>query len=137
MDTGTKEIVEAFWRAMNDNDFRRAGRLFTDDFVCDYPQSRERILGRGNWVALNEEYPAAGRWSFQVQRLIVEGDAAVSEVTVSDTATQSMLISFVQVREGLIRNTTEYWPDPYAPPGHAGLPSCLFARLAVGRRCVM
>jgi limonene-1,2-epoxide hydrolase len=117
VDDECRHIVESFWRAMNDNDFQGAGGLLADDFVLDYPQSRERLRGRENWVALNQEYPAAGRWSFQVHRLIVENQQAVTEVTVSDTLNQFMLVSFFQARDGRIQRMIEYWPDPFDPPG--------------------
>jgi hypothetical protein len=102
---------------MNDDDFRGAGGLLADDFVLNYPQSREHMRGRENWVALNQEYPAAGRWSFQVHRLIVENHQAVTEVTVSDIVNQFMLVSFFQARDGSIQRMIEYWPDPFDPPG--------------------
>jgi limonene-1,2-epoxide hydrolase len=117
VDDECRHIVESFWRAMNDNDFQGAGGLLADGFVLDYPQSRERLRGRENWVALNQEYPAAGRWSFQVHRLIVENQQAVAEVTVSDTVNQFMLVSFFQARDGRIQRMIEYWPDPFDPPG--------------------
>ena len=46
---------------MKANDFLSVGSVLADDFVLDWPQSNERIRGRDNFAAMNEEYPASGR----------------------------------------------------------------------------
>jgi len=111
-----RRIVERFWELMNANDFSGAGHLFHEDYVLEFPQSRERLRGRDNFVTFNLEYPAAGPWSFNVHRLIVDGSHAVTEVTVSDTAVSVPAISFFEIRDSLIWRMTEYWPDPFDAP---------------------
>ena len=111
----TREVVERFWRTMNENDWRAAGRLLHDDYVLDWPQSGERIRGRDNFVAVNAHYPAAGRWRFTVRRLVADGQGAASDVTVTDGALTARAVSFFEVRDGLIWRVTEYWPDPFEP----------------------
>jgi ketosteroid isomerase-like protein len=81
--------------------------------VLEWPQSGERIRGRANFVAVNEHYPAAGRWRVTVHRLIAEGNEVVSEVTVTDGVLTARAITFSTVREGRIMRQTEYWPDPF------------------------
>lgn len=54
-------ILEQFWAAMNTNDFGAVGIWLHDDYVLEWPQSGERIRGRDNFVAINKNYPAAGR----------------------------------------------------------------------------
>jgi hypothetical protein len=58
----SKQIVEGFWAAMQTNDFKAAGEFLDDDYVLEWPQSGERIRGRANFVAVNENYRAHGRW---------------------------------------------------------------------------
>ena len=53
--------IERFWATMATNDFRAAGNLLHEDFLLEWPQTRERIRGRDNFVAINAHYPAAGR----------------------------------------------------------------------------
>ena len=44
-----------------------------------------RIVGRADFVALQERYPTTtGRWTFDIHRLVTEGRTTVSEVTVTD-----------------------------------------------------
>jgi len=112
-DNESKRVVERFWAAMHANDFRAAGELLHDEYVLEWPQSGERIRGRANFVAVNEHYPSAGRWSVAVHRLIAEGDEVVSEVRVTDGVLTAWAITFSTVREGRIARQTEYWPDPF------------------------
>ena len=62
------QIVERFWSLMMTNNFRSVGAVLSNDFVLEWPQSNERIRGRDNFAAMNEEYTAYGRWSFVVKR---------------------------------------------------------------------
>ena len=111
----SKLIVEGFWAAMQTNDFKAAGEFLHDDYVLEWPQSGERIRGRANFVAINQHYPAHGRWEFTIHRIIAEGDEVVSDVSVTDGAVTGRVITFSSVRAGKILDQTEFWPDPYAP----------------------
>src|SRR4030095_9812223 len=53
-----RAVVERFWAAVHANDFRAAGELLHDDYLLEWPQSGERIPGRGNLITVNERYPA-------------------------------------------------------------------------------
>lgn len=112
----TRALVERFWATMNENDWRGAASLFADDHVLTWPQSRERLRGRENFVTFNETYPATGRWRFAVDRLIVEDGQAVSDVAVTDGEQRARVLSFITVGDGRITATTEYWPDPFEAP---------------------
>jgi ketosteroid isomerase-like protein len=111
-----KELVAQFWAAMHANDFAAASELLHDDFVLDWPQSGERIRGRANFVAVNANYPAAGRWRITLDRLVAEGDEVASQVTVTDGVLLARAITFTTVRDGRLWRQTEYWPDPFAAP---------------------
>lgn len=111
----SKQVVQQFWEAMQNNDFRRAGEFLYNEYVLEWPQSGERIRGRANFVAVNENYPAAGRWNFTIHRLIAEGDNVATEITVTDGAITGRVITFSTVQDGKIVRQTEYWPDPFEP----------------------
>lgn len=111
-----QRLVEQFWATMETNDFRAAGQLLHDDYVLDWPQSGERIRGRDNFAAINENYPAAGRWRFTVHRLIADDNGVVTEVTVTDGAIAGRAITFSEVQDGKIIRQSEYWPDPFEAP---------------------
>lgn len=75
--TLASDVVREFWRLMATNDHSVAAVL-SDEFVLEYPQSRERIRGGERFSRMNEEYPAKGRWQFTVNSLIAAESEAVS-----------------------------------------------------------
>ena len=111
----SKQVVESFWAAMQTNDFKRAGELLHEEYSLEWPQSGERIRGRANFVAVNENYPAHGRWEFTVHRIFAEGNEVVSDVGVSDGVITGRVITFSTIRDGRILRQTEFWPDPFEP----------------------
>jgi ketosteroid isomerase-like protein len=113
--TNAAQVVARFWALMHANDFAAAGDLLHDDFVLDWPQSGERIRGRANFVAINTNYPAAGRWQITLDRMVAEGDEVATQVTVTDGALLARAITFTTVRDGRLWRQTEYWPDPFPP----------------------
>jgi ketosteroid isomerase-like protein len=113
--TANQELVERFWQAMSRNDWTAAGRLLHEDYLLHWPQSGERIRGRGNFVAVNANYPAAGPWRFTVHRLVADEHCVASDVTVTDGAISSRAVSFFEMRDGLIWRVIEFWPDPFPP----------------------
>jgi len=110
-----KEVIEQFWETMKTNDFRAVGELLHDDYVLEWPQSGERVRGRENFVAINEKYPAHGRWKFNVHGILAEGDQAVSDVDVTDGVVRARVITFSTIQDGKILHQTEFWPDPFEP----------------------
>jgi ketosteroid isomerase-like protein len=111
----SKQIVERFWATMQTNDFKAVGELLHDDYTLEWPQSGERIRGRANFVAVNENYPAHGRWEFTIHRIIAEGDEVVSDADVTDGVITGRVITFSTIRDGKILHQTEFWPDPFEP----------------------
>ena len=111
----SKLIVERFWAAMQTNDFKAVGELLHDDYVLEWPQSGERIRGRENFAAVNEHYPAHGRWEFTVHCIVAEGDEVVSDVNVTDSVVTARVITFSTVKDGKIVHQIEFWPDPFEP----------------------
>jgi limonene-1,2-epoxide hydrolase len=120
----TRQVVTQFWAAMQANDWRAAAALFDPAYTLEWPQSGERIVGAANFMALNAHYPAAGRWQFTIDRLVVAGDSAVTDVGVTDGAATARAITFTRVRAGRIvaqdfgelSRAVEYWPEPFAAP---------------------
>ncbi len=109
-------VVAAFWELMESNDFRSVGAVLSDDFVLDWPQSGERIRGRENFAAMNEAYPAHGRWHFTINEVVGNESDAVSDVSVTDGARRDRAISFFTVRDGTIVKIVEFWPEPFPAP---------------------
>jgi len=111
--TTAVEVANRFWELMKTNDFRSVGSLMSDDFTLEWPQSNERIRGRDNFAAMNEEYPAHGRWEFTVNRLFGNEDEAVSDVSVTDGVQRARAITFFSVVGGQIVKIVEFWPESF------------------------
>jgi|SRR5436190_10293085 len=108
---------------MQDNDWQRAASYLTEGCFIDWPCSGERIVGRADFAAIQAAYPTnTGRWSFDVHRIVVEGDVAVSEVTVNDGEQAARIVAFSVLDGSHIVHQVEYWPMPYEPrPGRENL----------------
>lgn len=101
---------------MQSNDFRSVGEFLHDDFVLEWPQSGERIRGRANFVAVNENYPTQGRWEFTIHRILAEDNEVVSDIEVTDGVIAGRAITFSTVQDGKIIRQVEFWPDPFEAP---------------------
>ena len=113
----SREVMVAFWAAMQANDWEAAADRLTAECVIDWPCSGEQIVGRSDFAAVQARYPTTtGQWSFDVHRLVVEGDTAVSEVTVTDGEQSARAVIFSEIQDEHIVRQVEYWPAPYDPP---------------------
>lgn len=112
------DIVREFWELMKTNDFRSVGQLLSDDYVLEWPQSNERIRGRDNFAAMNEQYPAHGRWNFVINRIVGNEHEAVSDVSITDGVQSARVISFTTLQDGKITKQVEFWPENYLAPAN-------------------
>jgi ketosteroid isomerase-like protein len=110
------DVVREFWRLMATNDFYSVAAVLTDDFVLEWPQSKERIRGAANFAGLNAAYPAHGPWVFTVNRIVANGRDAVSDVCITDGVLNARAISFFTIEEEKISHILEFWPEPYEAP---------------------
>lgn len=109
-------VVQEFWRLMATNNFHAVAPVLAQDFVLEWPQSKERIRGAANFALLNTEYPARGQWVFTINRIVGSEKEAVSDVFVTDGVQQARAISFFTVEHGKITRMVEFWPEPYEAP---------------------
>ena len=110
--TDGSTLVRELWEKFEARDFPSAAELLREDFVCTWPQSRERIRGRDNFIAVNAHYP--GDWHIRIERIIAEGDQVASEVQVDIDGRTEVAASFFELKDGKLWRLTEYWPEPYA-----------------------
>ena len=113
-DDHTRDLIERFWRAIDARDWETVAGLLDPTFVCEWPQSRERIRGRDHFVALNRDYP--GDWRITVVRVVAEGERAASEVHVAIDGRVDVAVSFYELRAGRIAREVDYWPESYPAP---------------------
>jgi ketosteroid isomerase-like protein len=108
-------IVREFWRLMASNDFNSVKAVLSDEFVMDWPQSKERIRGADNFTEMNNDYPTTSQWSFRINRLVAHGHEVVTQVSLTDGTQSAEPVSFFTVESGKITKLVEYWPDPFEP----------------------
>ncbi|MGC5331308.1 nuclear transport factor 2 family protein [Micromonospora sp. DT62] len=113
--TNAEAVVSAYWATLEARDWAAFGRLLADDVVYHLPQTRERVVGRESFLRLNQEYP--GSWHLTVTRAIVSGRHAAVWITCVLAGEEVPAVSFLDLDEaGLVREVTEFWPEPYEPP---------------------
>jgi len=120
-----RDVISAFWDAMQANDWETAAGYLSPECVIDWPCSGERIVGRRDFAALQAQYPTGtGHWVFDVHRLVADGDTVVSEVTVTDGEQSARVVAFSDIEGGYVVRQVEYWPIAYDPqPGREHLTS--------------
>lgn len=110
----TRTVIEQHWSASNQRDWPRFAETIHPDLVYEVPQTRERVRGRDNYVEFFRTWP--GNWQAHVRRLVVQGDAAVTEIAFVIDGESMTGIAFFELADGLIVRITDYWPSPYEPP---------------------
>lgn len=118
MGYSAEKIAREFWERMRSNDFASVAPLLADDFVLEWPQTRERIRGAANFVRMNADYPAHGAWRFTIHRLFGDAREAVSDGGVTDGVLDVRAITFFEIADGRVRRIVEWWPEPCAAPAN-------------------
>ena len=113
-ETGNTQMVQQLWQLLEKQDWDAAGSLLHDDFVQEWPQSRERIRGRDNCMAINRNYP--GFPSQTPGRVIGSGDLVTSEVVLDYGGHIYHGVSIFEFRDGKIAKETDYFAQPFEAP---------------------
>jgi ketosteroid isomerase-like protein len=110
------QVAEAVWKALEARDWEAARGLLRDDFVQEWPQSKERIVGRDNAIAINQNFPG-GLPTMRFRRTLADGDLAVLEVelTYSD-GSRYLGVSVIELRDGKVMRETDYFAQPFQAP---------------------
>ena len=109
-------VAEAVWRALGAGDWAAASGYLGEDFVQEWPQSGERIVGRDNAIAINQNFPG-GLPSMRFRRTLAGGDLAVLEVelTYAD-GSRYLAVSVLELHDGKIVKETDYFAQPFQAP---------------------
>jgi hypothetical protein len=96
-----------------------------DDFVEEWPQSGERIVGLEAYRKINEGYEAATGTSpkMAVRRISGSGDLYVVEGTIDyGDGVPVSYVGIAEFRDGKVAKLTEYFANPFeAPAWRAGM----------------
>jgi ketosteroid isomerase-like protein len=111
-----RQAAEAVWRALAAGDWDGAAAYLHPDFVQEWPQSGERIVGADNALAIDRNFPG-GMPSMNLRRVRAAGDLAVVEVelTYADGSTY-LGLSLLEFRDGSIVKETDYFAEPFPAP---------------------
>ncbi|MDQ2912736.1 MAG: nuclear transport factor 2 family protein [Chloroflexota bacterium] len=94
--------------------------MAADDMVQEWPQSGERIRGRKNIAAINENYPASTGTTPKVElrRVLKPGEAWIIEATIDYG--DGIPVSAVSIMEtgadGKVVRQTDYFANPFEAP---------------------
>jgi ketosteroid isomerase-like protein len=110
------QVAEAVWKALARRDWDGARALLHDDFVQEWPQSKERIVGRDNAIAINQNYPG-GLPTMRFRRTLAGGDLAVLQVELTyGDGSRYLGVSVVEVRDGKVAKETDYFAQSFPAP---------------------
>jgi ketosteroid isomerase-like protein len=110
------QVAEGLWRALQAGDWDAAGGHLHDDFVQEWPQSGERIVGRDNALAIERNFPG-GLPAMRFRRTLAAGDLAVLEVELTYADGGRYLgVSVIELRDGKVVKETDYYAQPFQAP---------------------
>jgi ketosteroid isomerase-like protein len=110
------QVAEKLWRALQAGDWDAAGGCLHDDFVQEWPQSGERIVGRDNALAIERSFPG-GLPAMRFRRTLACGDLAVLEVELTYADGSRYLgVSVMELRDGKVVKETDYYAQPFPAP---------------------
>jgi hypothetical protein len=110
-DEEIREALNQHWAASNSGDFASEHGIYHEDAVLDYPQSRERIVGRNNIQATRTLQPNKKR--FVIHRIIGSGDLWVTEYVLTYDSKPFYTVSIMEFRGAKVAHETQYFADPF------------------------
>ena len=119
-DRATEERLRAMFKSESLEDLARAQHdLAAEDFVEEWPQSGERIRGRDNAKAINDNYPQMTGTTprMSLRRINGEGAHWTIEGTIDyGDGTPVSYVGIAEVRDGKLVHISEYFANPFEAP---------------------
>ena len=110
-DQEIRDALNQHWSASNSGDFATEHDIYLDDAVLDYPQSRERILGRHNIQLTRTLQPNKKR--FVVHRIMGSGDLWISEFVLTYDDQPFYTVSIMEFSGVRVAHETQYFAGPF------------------------
>jgi ketosteroid isomerase-like protein len=110
-----RATLNSHWQASASGDANAEHDIYTDDAICDYPQSGERIVGRSNLQALRSHHPGKPS-GFNVRRIVGKGDLWVTEYIITYQGRPAFTVSIMEFRDGKVVHETQYFADSFDAP---------------------
>jgi hypothetical protein len=112
--------IRSLYEAGDPAAFAQAAReMAAEDMVQEWPQSGERIRGRDNIAAVNENYPAGSGTSpkASLRRIVEPGGAWVIESVIDyGDGVPVSAVSIIETKDGKIVRQTDYFANPFDAP---------------------
>ena len=112
----TRELLLAHWQASAAGDADAEHGIYADDAICDYPQSRERIVGRQDLQALRSHHPGKPS-GFNIIRILGKENLWVTEYVILYQGRPTYTVSIMEFGGGKVVHETQYFADPFEAPG--------------------
>jgi hypothetical protein len=110
-----RRLLEAHWQASAAGNADAEHEIYGDNAICDYPQSGERIVGRGNLQALRSHHPGKPS-GFKVRRIVGKGNLWVTEYVITYQGRPAYTVSIMEFSNGKVIHETQYFADPFEAP---------------------
>jgi hypothetical protein len=129
-----EEIVRRYSEAVAGRDHATAEQLRHPDWICDWPQSGERVTSNADMRAIVDRYPGGG-WQSRERRTVGSedeyvvtpagtvvrvaggGDVWTTEwVVIYADGSEWYVITIVELRDGRVRHETAYFAPPFEAP---------------------
>src|ERR1700722_7777931 len=114
-DQEIREMLNQHWTASNSGDFATEHDIYQEDAGLDYPQSRERILGRHNIQITRTLQPNTKR--FVVHRIIGSGSLWITEFVLTYDVRPYYTVSIMEFRGIKVAHETQYFADSFEASG--------------------
>jgi ketosteroid isomerase-like protein len=109
-----RATIEVYLQAFESKDMQLLDQVYTDDAVQEWPQSGERIVGRDNIKAINENYP--GLPNATIRRVSGSGNVWTVETVLDYSGEVYNAVSVLEFRDGKVAKQTDYFASPFPPP---------------------
>jgi len=116
-----KQTAKQLWRFFNDQEWKKAHELLSEDFEAYWPQSEEIIVGADNFIEGSRRHISG--YNIRIQKSMYEYDQWDKVFTISlqvfleskkhdGNARDHFVVSFFEIdRDGYIKSLTEYWTN--------------------------
>jgi hypothetical protein len=118
-----QQVIERFKAVVETADMAEMGRFLNeiaaDDFVQEWPQSGERIVGREGGRRMMERFQQAGSAmpKMKIGRVTGDGDLYVVEGTIDyGDGIPVRYVGIAEFGEGKVHKMTEYFANPFPAP---------------------
>ncbi len=110
-----RAALDRHWSASAAGDLETEHEIYSDDTICDYPQSGERIRGRRNLQALRSHHPGKPS-GFQIRRILGSGNLWITEYAITYQGNVACTVSIMEFQSGKVVHETQYFADPFEAP---------------------